>query len=174
MSSATVPTVHPVLVAPSAADDLSARPGRARRLALGVAIPALLCAPLLIPSAADARTIRTANVYAYGEGDVNCYVVAYGGTGIECLSQAVPSGGGSNGAEGDGYVALRRTGPIRIGARSDFPGYSAKRRKLHVGDTWRPVHGARGVVCTLRRAGLTCTNRSRHGFTITPTVFHRF
>ncbi|WP_026911824.1 hypothetical protein [Patulibacter minatonensis] len=157
MSSVTVPT-----------DQHDSRVARLRRVAIRVALPALLLAPLLIPPAADARTLRGNNVYAYGDGKVNCYVVHYGGTGIECMSQAVPSG------DGDGYLALRRTGRARVGARGDYPGYGGTRRKLRSGDTWRPGHSARGITCAIQHGVVKCINRSGHGIALSPSEYYRF
>jgi hypothetical protein len=131
----------------------------------------LLALPLAIPAAADARTITSSNAYAFGQGDVNCYVVMpIAGKGIECTSQGVPRSGG----EGDPYVALRTSGSARVAARGDFPGYSVPRRKLRTGDTWRPSRSAKGIVCRLSSKRLTCTNRSGHGFRIGPKSFSSF
>lgn len=159
MSSATVPSDRPA--------GPSTRVARLRRAAVRVALPGLLLAPLLIPPAADARTVRSNNVTASG-GQVSCYVVHYGGRGIECMAQSIPSG------EGDGYLALRPTGKARRGARGDYPGYGGSRRKLRNGDVWRPRNSASGIVCTVRSGALGCANGSSHGFALSPSDYRRF
>lgn len=146
----------------SSASSATGRPRRRRPL-----IATLAVASLVLPAAAEARTVRADNVYAYGQGDVSCYAVRYG-SGIECMSEAVPS------KFTDGYLGLRRTGKTRLGDRGDFPGYTTTRRKLRVGDVWRPKRKARGIVCRFESQGLRCTNRSKHGFLIEPKAYRRF
>ncbi|MEV4423200.1 hypothetical protein AB0L40_24960 [Patulibacter sp. NPDC049589] len=150
------------------ADPVLRVPADPRRPLARRAVPALLAVALLAtPAVADAKTLRADNVYAYGQGQVSCIAVRYG-KGIECSSAAVPA------KEVDGYLALRVTGKVRRGERGDFPGYSTKRRKLAVGDVWRPGHSAKGIVCTLESQGLRCRNRSGHGFVVEPQAYRRF
>ncbi|MDO9407887.1 hypothetical protein [Patulibacter sp.] len=134
----------------------------------------LLLVPLAVPAVADARTVRSSNAFAFGDGDVSCYVVrvveGFDGSGVECSSRGVPRTTG----EGDPYVAVKRTGRSRLGARGDFPGYSSTRRRLRSGDTWRPGHSARGIVCRVSTSSVRCTNRSGHGFRISKTGVGRY
>lgn len=148
----------------------SSRPSStSRRAARGVALAAVLVAgPLLAPASSSATTVRSGNVFAYGSGQVSCYVVVSGGTGIECSSAAVPS------RELDGYVALHRRGVSRLGERGDFPGGPGARRRLRVGDVWRPGGSATGIVCRLRAGGLRCDNAARRGFLLSPKTLRRF
>lgn len=136
------------------------QPGRAaiRRLtALALPLPLLGLALLGGPGAAEARTVTYKNVLSPSKL-INCYSYVQGRTPrIECMAPYLPDVGDT-----DAYLALRPRGRAILSGRSDYPGGFSRRRTLRYGDVWaRP-----GVRCVMRRRGLTCRNRDRHGFHI--------
>jgi hypothetical protein len=56
------------------------------------------------------------------------------------------------------------------GERGDYDGYSVRRRTLRYGATW----WRSGVTCRMRTTGLTCRNRSGHGFHLARGDTRRF
>lgn len=143
---------------------------RSARL-LAAALPAL-AGLALVPAAAEARTSR-ALVVTTPSKLVTCYALTFAaGGGIECQAPYLraPATG-----EGDATLQLHPRGRSRSIRRGDFPGYSTKRRPtLDYGTRWLPARGGRGVLCRSRSTGLTCSNRSGHGFRLTKGDVRRF
>ena len=120
---------------------------------------------LLLPSGATAKTVHYKNFVSPSKL-ISCISVKYGGPGIECSAPYIPEIG-----ELDTYYALKPRGKSKVGERGDYPGYeNAKRRTLHYGDTYK----RKGISCTMHEDGLTCRNRSDHGFHIAKGDLRRF
>lgn len=129
-------------------------------------LPATIVASLAIlgtPAPAAAKTVGYNNIVSPSKR-ISCYAVQRSSK-IECMASYIPRVG-----EGDPYLGLRPRGEASLSGRSDYPGYFTRRRTLRYGDVWaRP-----GIRCTMRRRGLTCRNRSRHGFHIAKGNVRRF
>jgi hypothetical protein len=70
-------------------------------------------------------------------------------------------------------MSLRTTGPAVVDVCASDPGpflYVKKAPVLGYGSTWR----GGGIVCASRQSGLTCTNRSGHGFFLSRPHSYRF
>ncbi len=120
---------------------------------------------LLVPTAATAKTVHYKNFVSPSKL-ISCISVRYGGSGIECSAAYIPEIG-----ELDTYYALEPRGKSKVGERGDYPGYeNAKQRTLDYGDTYK----RNGIRCTMRRSGLTCRNRSGHGFHLAKGDLRRF
>ncbi len=114
---------------------------------------------------AEAKTVHYKNFVSPSKL-ISCISVKYGGRGIECTARYMPRIG-----ELDPYYGLEPRGKAVVGERGDYPGYgNAKRRTLHYGDTYK----RHGIRCTMRESGLTCRNRSDHGFHIAKDDLRRF
>ena len=111
----------------------------------------------------SARTVSHQNVVSPSKL-ISCYAVQRSSR-IECMAPYLPDVG-----QGDTYLGLRPRGRAILAARSDYPGYFSRRRTLRYGDVW----SRRGVRCVMRRRGLTCRNRDRHGFHIQRGRVRRF
>jgi hypothetical protein len=105
--------------------------------------------------AASARTVSYNNVISPTKL-ISCFAVQHSSE-IECTAPYLPDIG-----EFDTYLGLKPRGRARLAQRSDFPGYTTRRRTLHYGDVWKRP----GLRCVMRTRGLTCRNRDRHGFHI--------
>ena len=127
-------------------------------------LAAVLSLAALAPGA-SARTVHYKNFVSPSKL-ISCLSVKYGGRGIECSAPYIPQIG-----ELDTYYALEPRGRSRLGERGDYPGYpNAKPRTLHYGDTY----ARHGIRCTMRASGLTCRNRSKHGFHLAKGDLRRF
>lgn len=115
-----------------------------------------------VPSA-QARTVDYKSVKS-PSGQISCYAVR-GERRIECSAPYLPDIG-----ELDTYLGLRPRGRTILAERGDYPGYNVRPRTLRYGDVWRRP----GIRCTMRRNGLTCRNRDRHGFHIERGNVRRF
>lgn len=112
---------------------------------------------------ASANTVTAYNIVSPTKL-ISCSAVLQS-TEIECFAPYLPDIG-----DLDSYFALRPRGKARLAQRGDFPGHSTPRRTLQYGDVWvRP-----GIRCTMRRTGLTCRNRDKHGFHIQRGDSRRF
>ena len=126
----------------------SPRPPMSGRRALraGVAVGALVIA-VAAPSSASAAFFRTPS------GNIICGTGPQsfrGGVSCTVLSEA--------NARGQKIWAMRRRGRVRLfRSNSNAP---IEVRVLRYGRTYRGF----GIRCASRRRGLTCRNRSRHGF----------
>jgi hypothetical protein len=123
-----------------------------------------LAAGLALPSTAAARTIRAHNITS-PSGLIGCLQLKFGGPGIECQASYLPDIGPL-----DSYLELHPRGRAVLGERGDFPGYSTRPVKLRYGDVWRVAR----IRCSMRRTGLTCRNRDRHGFHMAKGDVRRF
>lgn len=119
---------------------------------------------LALPVGAEARTQRYLN-FVSPSGRIACHAVKYGGPALECSSPDIRRIG-----ELDPYFLLRARGRTVYGERGDYDGYSVRRRTLRYGATWR----GSGVTCRMRTTGLTCRNRSGHGFHLARGDTRRF
>jgi hypothetical protein len=114
-------------------------------------------------------------------GNIVCgHSIAPPGTSIEC---GIKSGlkpppariKCTAGDPNDKRVSLRATGravPVRCAGDPGplLPNIAAKARVLAYGKTWR----SGGISCTSRVTGLTCTNRSGHGFFLSRAHWRSF
>lgn len=131
------------------------------RLLLAATVTSL--AILGTPASGSARIVGYENIVSPSKL-ISCYVVQRSSK-IECMARYIPRVG-----EGDPYLGLRPRGRAILSSRSDYPGYFSRRRTLRYGDVWaRP-----GIRCTMRRSGLTCRNKSRHGFHLAKGSVRRF
>jgi hypothetical protein len=115
-----------------------------------------LLAVLILPLGAQARSVSYLNFHSPSTR-IGCSVERFGGPGLECSSPDITRLG-----DLDPYFRVAPRGRARHGQRGDFNGFSARSRTLRYGQTWRRF----GVRCRMRRSGLTCRNRSGHGFHI--------
>jgi hypothetical protein len=117
-----------------------------RTLGGGLAMSVLTIA-MIAPSSASAAYFRTPS------GNIIC------GTGPQALRGAVSCTVLSEGdARGQKVWAMRRRGRVRVfRSNSNAP---VEVRVLRYGQTYRGF----GIRCASRKRGLTCRNRSRHGF----------
>jgi hypothetical protein len=100
-------------------------------------------------------------------GMIRCYAVKYGGKGVECSAPYLPPSKYGT----DPYYGLEPHGKAFLAERGDYPGYpNAKQRTLHYGDTYK----RHGIRCTMRESGLTCRNKSGHGFHLAKGDIGRF
>jgi uncharacterized protein DUF6636 len=121
-----------------------------------IVVPALLLTLLVVAPGAQARTVSYLNFHSPSKR-IGCAVERFGGPGLECSSPDINRLG-----DLDPYFRIAPRGRARVGERGDFDGFSVRSRTLRYGQTWRRFE----VRCTMRRSGLTCRNRSRHGFHI--------
>ncbi len=118
-------------------------------------VVSFLTAALLIPAAAQAKTIHATSILSK-DGRISCYgSVPAEGKMVNCNS---PGLGKSHGAPR--YAQLKSTGSTRIVARSDYGGYNGRPKTILPGDRWV----WKGIVCSYGSMGLNCNNASNHGF----------
>jgi hypothetical protein len=112
--------------------------------------------PLLAVPAA-AKTIHNARFQSPTKA-ITCgiNITKFEGGGITCFAPYLPH------QQLDGYVKLNPHGKAKLGERGDSPWLPSAHHvaTLHYGDRWS---GA-GVHCKMETKGLTCTNKSHHGF----------
>ena len=116
----------------------------------------LFLAAAMSPVPALARTIHDAR-FQSPTRLIQCGInIRVEGGGITCYAPYLPH------TELDGYLKLKPHGRPVLGERGDSPWLPTAHRvaTLHYGERWS---GA-GIDCTMRTIGLTCTNRSHHGF----------
>jgi hypothetical protein len=131
-----------------------------RRLAL------VLVLALAVPATAAAKVVHYKNFRSPSKM-ITCISVKYGGKGIECSAPYLPPPK----YDTDPYYGLEPTGKAFLAERGDYPGYpKAKQRTLHYGDTYK----RHGIRCTMRESGLTCRNKSGHGFHLAKGDIGRF
>ena len=133
-------------------------------LSRSLLITLLLTVGAALAPPAQARTVDYKNIVSPTR-QISCFAVRGRSREIECSAPYLPDIG-----ELDTYLGLRPRGRSILAERGDYPGYTVPRRTLHYGDTWRRP----GIRCTMRRSGLTCRNRDRHGFHIERDNVRRF
>jgi hypothetical protein len=127
------------------------------------ALVMLSVAALSLAGTASARTVHYNNVISPTKL-ISCFAVQHSAE-IECTAPYLPDIG-----EFDTYLGLKPRGRAKLAQRSDYPGFTTRRHTLRYGDVWsRP-----GIRCVMRRRGLGCRNRSRHGFHIQKGHVRRF
>jgi hypothetical protein len=136
-----------------------------------VAAPLILTGALL-PAAAAAATSH-AHLFQNKRETVVCGIEAsaLSRTAVLCSARGVPRPPHSSPNVGDPNVALSRTGRpklVLISQDSYVPG--AKIATLASGSVWMQ----RGVKCKVDAKTVTCSNPSRHGFTIGNGHYHSF
>jgi len=109
---------------------------------------------LSLAPAAQARSVSYLNFHSPSKR-ISCSVEKYGGPGLECTSPDITRFG-----DLDPYFRVSTRGHARLGQRGDVNRYNVRSRALRYGATWKRF----GVTCHMRRSGLTCRNRSGHGF----------
>ena len=130
----------------------------------GALTMAIAAASLLAAASAQARVVRATDVRS-PTGLITCWAMKYGHPGIECTAPYLPDLG-----ELDTYMGLRPTRRAFLGQRGDYPGYGHRQVTVRYGDVWRRP----GIRCTMRSSGMTCRNRSRHGFHLARGAVRRF
>ena len=124
------------------------------RRSSAVALFVLACAVFAVP--AGARTIHNARFQSPTKL-IQCGInIKLEGGGITCYTPYLPH------KELDGYVKLKPSGKPILGERGDSPWLPTAHKvvTLRYGGHWSGAD----VHCTMQTSGLTCTNRSRHGF----------
>jgi hypothetical protein len=139
---------------------------------------------LLVPSAATASTSNTPNWSTEGEAVVCGVAEGVEGTeldpgtgallnglwrGLQCQATGIPHGEGI----GDPAVQLGqgRTGRARLlDISQDDLVSDARYVPLSAGSVWNSY----GIACTVNATSVRCTNKSGHGFTMSPGHFHPF
>jgi hypothetical protein len=121
-----------------------------RFLLLAAAALALAAVPAFAKTIHNARFQSPTKAIACG---IN---IKLEGGGITCFAPYLPH------KMLDGYVKLNPRGKAKLGERGDDPWLPSAHHvaTLHYGDRWS---GA-GVHCSMATSGLTCKNRSHHGF----------
>jgi hypothetical protein len=128
-----------------------------------VAIPLLLTGALL-PAAAVAATSHV-DLFQNKRETMVCGIEAsvLSRTTVLCGARGIPRPPHSSPNVGDPNVALSRTGrPKLVLISQDSFVSGAKTATLASGATWT----RRGVTCKVAAKTVTCSNSSRHGFTI--------
>ncbi|HEX6699399.1 MAG TPA: DUF6636 domain-containing protein [Gaiellaceae bacterium] len=134
---------------------------------------------LVLASIAAAAALGTAHAARYGSfktpsGNIVC---GYGGGSIGCGIESGLRPAPRNTCTDLDYsgkrLSLRTTGRAVIDLCAGDPGpflLVDKAPVLGYGSSWR----GGGITCTSRRAGLTCKNRSGHGFFMSRAHSYRF
>jgi hypothetical protein len=127
-----------------------------------LAASAVLALAVLVPAAAQAKTVRAKVVQSDIGGRIACYATLPAeGRGIVCASTGLKAGPKTNGL--DPFLSLSPHGRATFGGRGDYGGYTVKRpAKMIPGDRWR----WHGITCTLGHDALSCRNRDGHGFVL--------
>ena len=139
------------------------------RLSLIVAVVAAL-ASVVLGSAQAAKygsfTTPSGNIVCgYGGGSIGC--------GIKTGLKPAPKNTCHDLDYSGKRMSVRTTGTAVIDLCAGDPGpflLEAKAPVLAYGSKWR----GSGITCASRRSGLTCTNRSGHGFFMSRTRSYRF
>ena len=121
-----------------------------------LAVFAFVIAGALSTVPATARTIHHAR-FRSPTKLIQCGInIKLEGGGITCYAPYLPH------KELDGYVKLKPAGRPTLGERGDSPWLPSAHTvaTLHYGDDWSGAD----IRCAMRAVGLTCTNRSHHGF----------
>jgi len=139
------------------------------RLSLIVAV-----VPPSPPSCSDRRRPRSTAPFKTPSGNIVC---GYGGGSIGCGIKTGLKPAPKNTCHDLDYsgkrMSVRTTGTAVIDLCAGDPGpflLEAKAPVLAYGSKWR----GGGITCASRRSGLTCTNRSGHGFFMSRTRSYRF
>lgn len=131
------------------------------------AVTAALFAPMLLAPGVSQARYDTADIFSSPSRAIYCQLLQnrpQGGNGVRCV---VPSAGH------DGrwrYFELHEQGGTQRFASDNYPDLGIV-PKIPYGATWAMVGGTpkigplhHAINCTSRRTGLTCQNRSGHGF----------
>ncbi len=126
---------------------------------------AAAAASMVLAGPAAAKTVHH-KLFRSPSGQITCNAVKYGGKGIQCSAEYLPAIG-----EFDPYLGLEPRGKTRYAQRSDFAGFpNARSRTMRYGDVWK----RKGIRCKMEQSGLTCRNRSKHGFHLAKGDIRRF
>lgn len=130
---------------------------RVRNAATGALIAAAVLAPAALAAGA------TSHAPVFETKTVGCGIADASGPSGQVLCSAtkgIPKPKGQN--DGDPYVSLGRTGKPTLVLISQDSFGTDKFAQLKPGARW----SSHGVTCTIGNPAVTCTNSSKHGFTI--------
>jgi hypothetical protein len=122
--------------------------GMARRILLTCLVLTLAAVP-----AAAAKHLQN---FVSPSKLISCISEAHGIKGVECSTPYLHAS-----EEGDPFYNLEPHGKAHLGARGDYVGYNHPTHgTLQYGHTWT----RNGIRCKMKTSGLTCRNKSHHGF----------
>ncbi len=157
---------------------LSSLTSRLRPAALIFGLLATVGIGTLGTGAAAAAGTSHAQIFTAVEEQVICGIAAHipgSPREVLCSDPKVPAPKHVSSAVGDpGFVFLAKTGspkPARLSQYS-WQAPALNHRAVLTGGTWSS--GSVGVTCAITKTSVKCTNRSRHGFTLTAHSYEAF
>ena len=138
------------------------------------ALIAAVAAVLAVPSATQSATSDSALFFNTPSGNISCvYVPSRLWANLRCDVgggvKPLPAKPRSCGFDWGVGIQMQNRGRGRIVCASDSV-FSPTAKRFPYGTTWR----RNGFVCTVKRVGLRCTNRTRNGFFLSRQRSYRF